>query len=75
MVIDLWWQNDMAIKKLSCPLMDTEIDEGICYDIHMNVETILTARIGEAGKRLHTARSRNDQCQVDGRLYVRKEIG
>ena len=38
MVIDLWWQNDMAIKKLSCPLMDTEIDEGICYDIHMNVE-------------------------------------
>ena len=28
----------MAIKKLSCPLMDTEIDEGICYDIHMNVE-------------------------------------
>lgn len=38
MVIDLWWQNDMAIKKLSCPLMNTEIDEGICYDIHMNVE-------------------------------------
>ena len=28
----------MAIKKLSCPLMDAEIDEGICYDIHMNVE-------------------------------------
>ena len=38
MVIDLGWRNDMAIKKLSCPLMDTEIDEGICYDIHMNVE-------------------------------------
>ena len=44
-------------------------------DIHMNVEALLTARIGDAGKRLHTARSRNDQCQVDGRLYVRKEIG
>ena len=44
-------------------------------DIHMNVESLLTARIGEAGKRLHTARSRNDQVAVDLRLYVRREIG
>ena len=44
-------------------------------DIHMNVETILTARIGDAGKRLHTARSRNDQVAVDFRMYVREEIG
>ena len=43
-------------------------------DIHMGIESRLIARIGEAGKKLHTARSRNDQCQVDGRLYVRKEI-
>ena len=44
-------------------------------DIHMNIETLLTQRIGDAGKRLHTSRSRNDQVAVDLRLYLRKEIG
>ena len=39
-------------------------------DIHMNVEALLTQRIGPAGKRLHTARSRNDQVAVDLRLLV-----
>ena len=43
-------------------------------DIHMNIETLLTQRIGDAGKRLHTARSRNDQVAVDTRLYVKQEI-
>ena len=43
-------------------------------DIHMNVETLLTEKIGPAGKRLHTARSRNDQVAVDLRLYLRGEI-
>ena len=43
-------------------------------DIHMNLETLLTQRIGDAGKRLHTARSRNDQVAVDLRLYLRSEI-
>lgn len=43
-------------------------------DIHMGIESRLIARIGDAGKKLHTARSRNDQCQVDGRLYLRKEL-
>ena len=43
-------------------------------DIHMGIECRLIARTGDVGKKLHTARSRNDQCQVDGRLYVRKEI-
>ena len=43
-------------------------------DIHMNVEALLTARIGEAGKRLHTARSRNDQVALDFRMYVRDQI-
>lgn len=42
-------------------------------DIHMNIETILTQRIGEAGKRLHTGRSRNDQVAVDIRMYLRDE--
>ena len=44
-------------------------------DIHMANEQLLTERIGEAGKRLHTARSRNDQVALDLRLYVRREIG
>ena len=43
-------------------------------DIHMNIEAELTSRIGDTGKRLHTARSRNDQVAVDFRLYVKKEI-
>ncbi len=43
-------------------------------DIHMNIETMLTQRIGDTGKRLHTARSRNDQVDVDFRLFVKEEI-
>lgn len=43
-------------------------------DIHMNIEAILTQRIGDAGKRLHTGRSRNDQVAVDLRMYLRDEM-
>ena len=43
-------------------------------DIHMNIEARLTERIGEAGNRLHTARSRNDQVATDFRLWVRDAI-
>ena len=43
-------------------------------DIHMFVEAELTKRLGDVGKRLHTARSRNDQVAVDLRLYLRDEI-
>ncbi len=43
-------------------------------DIHMTVEKELTARIGDAGKRLHTARSRNDQVALDFRMYLMREI-
>lgn len=43
-------------------------------DIHMNIETFLTQRLGAAGKRLHTGRSRNDQVAVDFRMYVRGAI-
>lgn len=43
-------------------------------DIHMFVEETLTKRIGNVGKKLHTARSRNDQVALDIRLYLRKEI-
>ncbi len=43
-------------------------------DVHMNIEAALTKRIGAAGARLHTARSRNDQIALDLRLYVKAEI-
>lgn len=43
-------------------------------DIHMFVEQVLTERIGDTGKKLHTARSRNDQVALDLRLYLRDEI-
>ncbi len=43
-------------------------------DVHMNIESALTAEIGDAGKRLHTGRSRNDQVATDIRLWLRDEI-
>ena len=43
-------------------------------DIHMNVEQLLIASIGEVGKKLHTARSRNDQVALDVRMYLRDEL-
>ena len=44
-----------------------------CEDIHMFVEQVLTERIGDVGKKLHTARSRNDQVALDLRMYLRDE--
>ncbi len=49
---------------------DVALDPAL-EDIHMNVESRLTERIGDAGRRLHTARSRNDQVATDLRLYAR----
>ena len=54
----------------SCKL---EIDLS-CEDIHMFVEQVLTERIGDVGKKLHTARSRNDQVALDLRMYLRTQI-
>ena len=45
-----------------------------CEDIHMFVEQVLTERLGDVGKKLHTARSRNDQVALDLRMYLRDEI-
>ncbi len=56
----------------------SDIESGVlefdmsCEDIHMFVEAELTRRIGDAGKRLHTARSRNDQVALDIRMYLRQ---
>ena len=44
-----------------------------CEDIHMFVEQVLTQRLGDVGKKLHTARSRNDQVALDIRMYLRDE--
>ncbi len=43
-------------------------------DIHMNVETLLIAKVGDVGKKVHTARSRNDQVALDARMYAKEEI-
>lgn len=43
-------------------------------DIHMNIEKLLTSRVGEVGKKLHTARSRNDQIALDAKMYVKEEV-
>ena len=58
--------NDLDSGKLT---IDME-----CEDIHMFVEQVLTQRIGDVGKKLHTARSRNDQVALDIRMYLRSEI-
>ena len=50
-----------------------EIDPS-CEDIHMFVEQVLTQRIGDVGKKLHTARSRNDQVALDIRMYLRNQV-
>ncbi|MBQ7801822.1 MAG: argininosuccinate lyase [Oscillospiraceae bacterium] len=69
---------DALIEGLSGILEDLEsgklaIDME-CEDIHMFVEQVLTQRLGDVGKKLHTARSRNDQVALDIRMYLRDEI-
>ena len=53
--------------------METLLIEGDYEDIHSFVEMNLIERIGQVGKKLHTARSRNDQVAVDLRLYAKKK--
>ena len=70
--------SELIVKTLGEILRDIE-DGKIEFlidaeDIHMNIETILTQRIGDAGKRLHTGRSRNDQVALDIRMYIKDEI-
>ena len=72
-------ESEKIIDGLSAILNDIksgalEIDE-TAEDIHTFIEGELTARLGDTGKRLHTARSRNDQVALDIRLTLRKEIG
>jgi argininosuccinate lyase len=71
-------EADIAIKGLEEIAADIEhgrfkIEEGI-EDVHSQVEFILTQRIGDAGKKIHSGRSRNDQVAVDIKLYLRAEV-
>ena len=70
-------ESQLIVKTLEEILLDIEagkIEFTVeSEDIHMNIETVLTERIGQTGKKLHTARSRNDQVAVDFRLYLKKE--
>lgn len=71
-------ERDQILTGLSS--IEKDVDAGVLAigstyeDIHSFVEAVLTERIGDAGKKLHTGRSRNDQVALDMRLYVRDEI-
>lgn len=68
---------DLIVKGLT--EIESEIDKGVfpfrpeLEDVHMNIETALVQKIGAAGEKLHTARSRNDQVALDLRLFLRDE--
>ena len=71
-------EADVLVEGLSGILAD--LDSGklefdmSAEDIHMFVEQVLTERLGDVGKKLHTARSRNDQVALDVRMYLRREL-
>ncbi len=70
-------KNDHDAIQMGLDAVQDDIEAGrfdwsvALEDVHMNIEAALTARIGDAGKRLHTGRSRNDQVATDIRLYMR----
>ncbi|MBR3594128.1 MAG: argininosuccinate lyase [Clostridia bacterium] len=71
-------ESEALIAGLSDILADLESGslefDMTCEDIHMFVEQVLTNRLGDVGKKLHTARSRNDQVALDLRMYLRDEV-
>ena len=73
-------RRDLAAIQRGLSRIRREIDSGAftwsldAEDVHLNIERRLTELVGDAGKRLHTARSRNDQVATDLRLWLRNEI-
>jgi argininosuccinate lyase len=73
-------RRDLAAIERGLARVRREIEDGRfkwsidAEDVHLNIERRLTALVGDAGKRLHTARSRNDQVATDLRLWLRAEI-
>jgi argininosuccinate lyase len=73
-------EKELLVKELqhiysiyNVPLHERKLDEGV-EDIHSQVELMLTQKLGDAGKKIHSARSRNDQVLVDLKLFLRSEI-
>ena len=65
-----------GLKKIKKQIDEGQFDFSIeLEDIHMNIEKRLTDDIGDAGARLHTGRSRNDQCALDLHMYMKRQIG
>lgn len=64
-----------GLKEIEATIVNDQftIDEGV-EDVHSQVEMLLTQKIGDAGKKIHSGRSRNDQVAVDIKLYLRAEI-
>ncbi len=77
---DIISKEDLADIQRGMAQIETEVRNGTFQwsvdleDVHFNIEKRLTALVGDAGKRLHTARSRNDQVATDIRLYLRESI-
>lgn len=72
-------EADVAVKALKDILSEIEggqfaIEENV-EDVHSQVEMLLTQRIGDTGKKIHSGRSRNDQVAVDIKLYLREQVG
>lgn len=73
-------KGDSEIIKQELKKIQSDIESGVlpidysAEDIHMFIETELTKRIGNLGKKLHTSRSRNDQVTLDLKLYLRNQI-
>ena len=71
-------ESELIVKTLHIILEEIESGKAEflidAEDIHMNIETMLIAKIGDTGKKLHTGRSRNDQVALDIRMYLRDEI-
>lgn len=64
-----------GLEEILCDLDSGKLEFDMsCEDIHMFVEQVLTERLGDVGKKLHTARSRNDQVALDIRMYLRQQI-
>ncbi len=64
-----------GLEKIQTRIEQGEFEWSVALeDVHMNIESALTTEIGDAGKKLHTGRSRNDQVATDVRLYLRDEI-
>lgn len=64
-----------GLKDILCDIENSKVEFLIdAEDIHMNIEKLLTDKIGESGKRLHTGRSRNDQVALDLRMYILDEM-